>query len=126
MKKEWLAVALLLSVTLGAVLNLHYLKSFTEELDDRVEEAVSQAEAGNWAAAEALTLDAVRDWTSMDKYTHVFIRHGEIDAVTDGFCSLLGTLRSQDPGSLFAAQLALRNRLAELYEMERLTPGSIL
>ena len=126
MKKEWLAVALLVSVILGSVLNLRFLKSFTLALDDRVSSAVSEAESGNWSNAEALAAEAMEAWTGMDKYTHVFIRHGEIDAVTDGFCSLLGTIRSRDSGSLYAAQLALRSRLAGLYGMERITPGSVL
>ena len=62
----------------------------------------------------------------MDKYTHVFIRHGEIDAVTDAFCSLLGAIKSRDTSDIFMAQLTLHSRLNELVEMERVTPGSIL
>ncbi len=126
MRKEWLAVVLLLSVALCAIMNLRLLKSFTRELDVRVNAAATRAYAGDWAAAEALASDAMRDWSGMDKYTHIFIRHEEIDEVTDGFCSLLGTIRCQDTGALFVTQLVLCNRLAELYEMERLTPGSIL
>lgn len=126
MKKEWLAVAILICVTLGSVLNLRFLKSFTQELDAQIGRAVFEAESENWTTAENMAADAMRDWTGMDKYSHIFIRHGEIDAVTDAFCAFLGTLRSRDTATLFAAQLALRNRLAELYEMERVTPGSIL
>jgi hypothetical protein len=126
MKKEWFAAALLIGVILGSAFNLRHLKSITGKLDARVEEAVSAADSGNWTLAETLASGILQDWTRMDKYTHIFIRHGEIDAVTDGFCSLLGAMRSNEPGSLYAAQLALRCRLAELYEMERVTPGSIL
>lgn len=126
MKKEWFAVILLLLVALSAVLNLRYLKSCTQRLDAQVAEAVSQADSGHWAAAEDLARSAMRNWSEMDRYTHIFIRHGIIDEVSNDFCSLLGTLRSKDAGSLFAAQLTLRSHLAELYEMERIKPGSIL
>ena len=126
MKKEWFAIALLICVVLGSVLNLRSLQAFTQTLDAQIEKAVIEADAENWTAAELLTEEAMREWEKKDKYTHVFIRHGEIDAVTDAFCALLGTIRSRDHATLFAAQLSLRNRIAELYEMERITPGSIL
>ena len=126
MKKEWLAVALLAAVVLGSVLNLRFLKSFTAELDGNVADAVTEADAENWASAETLALRALQDWTDMDKYTHIFIRHGAIDEVTSGFCTLMGTIYAKDLPALYAAQLALHDRLTELYEMERVTPGSIL
>lgn len=126
MKKEWFAVALLVLVALGSFLNLRFLKAFTQELDEQVRFAVSKAESGRWTDAEGAASEAMEAWTGMDKYTHIFIRHGSIDEVTDSFCSLLGAIRSREPASLFSAQLALRDRLTELYEMERVTPGSIL
>lgn len=126
MKKEWFAVALLVLVALGSFLNLRFLKTFTQELDEQVRYAVSEADSSRWANAENVAVEAMEAWTGMDKYTHIFIRHGSIDEVTDSFCALLGAIRSKDPASLFAAQLALRDRLMELYEMERVTPGSIL
>ncbi len=126
MKKEWFALLLLLGIILGSVLNLRFLRNFTQELGQEVAEAAEAGEQERWDAAEELAAVAMERWTEADKYTHVFIRHGEIDAVTDGFCSLLGAIRSQDHGSLYANQIALRSRLLGLYEMERLKPGSIL
>ena len=126
MKKEGLAVAIILFVILGSVLNLRYLKSFIHDLDVQTNEAVSEAEAENWITAEELASDVMMQWIKMDKYTHVFIRHGEIDAVTDAFCSLLGAIKSRDTSEIFTAHLTLHSRLNELVEMERVTPGSIL
>ena len=126
MKKEGLAITIILFVILGSVLNLRYLKSLIHELDAQTNEAVSEAEAENWTTSEALASDVMMQWMKMDKYTHVFIRHGEIDAVTDAFCSLLGAIKSRDTSDIFMAQLTLHSRLNELVEMERVTPGSIL
>ena len=126
MKKEGLAIAIILCVILGSVLNLRFLKSLIHELDAQISEAVAEAEAENWIAAEALASEGMTHWINMDKYTHIFIRHGEIDAVTDAFCSLLGAIKSRDASEIFKAQLALHSRLNELVEMERVTPGSIL
>ena len=126
MKKEGLAITIILFVILGSVLNLRYLTSLIHELDAQTNEAVSEAEAENWTTSEALASDVMMQWMKMDKYTHVFIRHGEIDAVTDAFCSLLGAIKSRDTSDIFMAQLTLHSRLNELVEMERVTPGSIL
>lgn len=126
MKKEGLAITIILFVILGSVLNLRYLTSLIHELDAQTNEAVSEAEAENWTISEALASDVMMQWMKMDKYTHVFIRHGEIDAVTDAFCSLLGAIKSRETSDIFMAQLTLHSRLNELVEMERVTPGSIL
>ena len=126
MKKEGLAITIILCVILGSVLNLRYLTSLIHELDAQTNEAVSEAEEENWTTSEALASDVMMQWMKMDKYTHVFIRHGEIDAVTDAFCSLLGAIKSRDTSDIFMAQLTLHSRLNELVEMERVTPGSIL
>ncbi len=126
MKKEGLAITIILFVILGSVLNLRYLTSLIHELDAQTNEAVSEAEEENWTTSEALASDVMMQWMKMDKYTHVFIRHGEIDAVTDAFCSLLGAIKSRDTSDIFMAQLTLHSRLNELVEMERVTPGSIL
>ena len=126
MKKEWFALLLLIAIIFGAALNLRFLRSFTEELEQDVADAADAGEREDWETAETIASASMEYWTGADKYTHVFIRHGEIDAVTDGFCSLLGAIRSQDHGSLYSAQIALRSRLLGLYEMERLKPGSIL
>ena len=126
MKKEGLAITIILFVILGSVLNLRYLTSLIHELDAQTNKAVSEAEAENWTTSEALASDVMMQWMKMDKYTHIFIRHGEIDAVTDAFCSLLGAIKSRETSDIFMAQLTLHSRLNELVEMESVTPGSIL
>ena len=126
MKKEGLAITIILFVILGSVLNLRYLTSLIHELAAQTNKAVSEAEAENWTTSEALASDVMMQWMKMDKYTHIFIRHGEIDAVTDAFCSLLGAIKSRDTSDIFMAQLTLHSRLNELVEMERVTPGIIL
>ena len=126
MKKEWFALLLLSGVILGSILNLRFLRGFTAELEDQVTDACTAAEGGNWAQAEEQAAEAMARWTGSDKYTHIFIRHGEIDAVTDAFCTFIGAIRSRNPDSLYSARLALSAHLAGIYEMERLTPGSIL
>ena len=61
MKKEWFAIALLICVVLGSVLNLRSLQAFTQTLDAQIEKAVIEADAENWTAAESLTEEAMRE-----------------------------------------------------------------
>ena len=126
MKKEWFALLLLAGILLGSAVNLRFLREFTGELEDMVAAAAEAAGEEKWETAAETAAQAMERWTCADRYTHVFIRHGEIDAVTDGFCSLLGAIRNRDRGSLYSAQLSLRARLIGLYEMEQVKPGSIL
>ena len=107
-------------------MNLRYLKSLSGDLTQSVVSASAEAELGNWEKAEAQASAAMDRWTRSDKYTHVFIRHGEIDAITEDFCALLGAIRSRDTGELYASRLSLVSRLENLYEMERFKAGSIL
>lgn len=126
MKKEGFALLLLVAVLVGSALNLRYLKGLSGTLSQQVESVSSAAEQGDWETAENLALASMDLWTGTDKYTHIFIRHGEIDAITDDYCTLLGAIRNQDIGVLSTARLMLLNRFASLYEMERFKAGSIL
>ena len=52
MKKEWFALLLLLGIILGSVLNLRFLRNFTQELGQEVAEAAEAGEQERWDAAE--------------------------------------------------------------------------
>ena len=126
MKKEGFALLLLFVIVSGSVMNLHYLRSLSGELTQCVAFVSAEAARGNWEEAETQASAALEHWSGSDKYTHIFIRHREIDAITEDFCGLLGAIRSRDPGELYAARLSLMLRLENLYEMERFKTGSIL
>ena len=126
MKKEGFALFLLIAIVFGSVINLHYLKSLSFELIQSVVSASAEADLGNWEEAEAQAAAAMGRWTGSDKYTHVFVRHGEIDAITEDFCAVLGAIRGRETGELYASRLSLVSRLENLYEMERFKAGSIL
>ena len=64
-------------------------------------------------------------WDARATYAGIFIRHSEIDAVSDGFYALTGALESDEPRSARTIYAALAEHVDSLYEMERLTLGSI-
>lgn len=68
---------------------------------------------------------AAQDWLGADGYTHIFIRHSEIDSTTDAFFELMSDVRSGDAQSASGAYEKLAAHLDSLYTMERVTLGSI-
>ena len=126
MKRELGALILLLALFGAAAFNIRAADRLTDEIETHLGRSEKALLAGDRAYAETELEAALRIWRSAEHYTHIFIRHGEIDAVTDTFCSLLGAIKSRDTSDIFMAQLTLHSRLNELVEMERVTPGSIL
>jgi hypothetical protein len=90
MKKEIFAVGLLLFLITAAFLNLHYLKRFTDRLLGLTGEAYRCATVGQWEEARRKAEDAEKLWSDADYYTHIVIRHGEVDGTTDGLLRYAG------------------------------------
>lgn len=82
-------------------------------------------EAGQFELAEQELENAAQDWLGADGYTHIFIRHSEIDSTTDAFFELMSDVRSGDAQSASGAYEKLAAHLDSLYTMERVTLGSI-
>ena len=125
MKKEIVALALLLLILAGNVWNQRRLDSLTAELNDLVEEAYASAQEGDRSRAEASAAEAERQWLQADRYTHIFIRHTDIDALAADFCDYLAALTAGDEAEAFSAYLRLRTGLHSLRDMEKLSVGSI-
>ena len=75
-------------------------------------------------AREALD-KALKRWLEADRYTHIFIRHAEIDATADAFYELQSQLLSGE-GDSSAAYDKLRYHLESIRQMEHPSLGSIL
>lgn len=125
MKKEWFAIALLAVIFAGSFWNLRHLSELTEGLLQLTETSFRAADEEDWAIAASAAEAAEKRWTDADPYTHIFIRHPEIDAVTDAFCSYRGAVTGREPGELFGTYLSLCEHLRSLRGMEQLSFGSI-
>ena len=68
---------------------------------------------------------ALRVWRAGEGYSHVFLRHAEIDAVSDAFFALRQGLRAGDGIELGAAYDQLRYHLDCIASMEHVSPGSV-
>ena len=125
MKKELVALALLLLILAGNVWNQHRLETLTSGLETLTEEAYASARKGYWQQAAEAALEAEKRWTDASPYTHIFIRHTDIDALTAAFCDYRGALAGQEEGDILAAYLRLTAGLRRLLAMEKLSAGSV-
>ena len=125
MKKELAAAALLLLILCVSLWNVRHLSLLTDELGSRTGLALSAAESGNWAAAEAASDTLLRRWQDAETYVQVFIRHPDIDAVSDALVSLAGAVRSRDADACRMAAFSISSRLHSIRKSETPSLGSI-
>ena len=93
MKRERWTAGLLAAMLLGSLWNLKHLDGLIERIEDRVTESQAAAEAGSNEQALSALSEARDIWLQASGYTEIFLRHPEIDAVSDAFYELEQQLR---------------------------------
>ena len=127
MKKTVAGSALLALLFIAALLNAHYQRTVLSALIERVDARVfvKQMSSGDLAAALDTLSGALYDWDSWEEYTHIFIRHTDVEDVSAAFYELLSDLCEEDTGSARGSFLSLRHSLETILKMEQPRPGSI-
>lgn len=125
MKKELLAAFILAALTGLAAWNLNHVKELTDSLSSLMCHSYELAFDGFWAQADALAQQGADIWNSSEGYTHIFIRHSEVDLTTDAFGDYLAELYRRDIGGAAGALQKLTAHLESIYEMERITLKSV-
>ena len=125
MKKTVLALGLLLGIALLSLWNLRHLEKLTDELTTAVSAAEKFCRAGDFDAAERTLNKALDRWLGSDGYTHIFIRHSEIDAASDIFYDLRGDILAGDSERAGADAEKLLYHLQSIRSMERISIKSI-
>ena len=126
MKKEIVAGALLLLLLFGSIYNIYVIDKVLFGLEDEVTQAYKAAEAGDFTSAKAQMKSAISHWQGLDGYTHIFIRHTEIDSATDAFFTMLSDISAGDADSAEGSYGLLMAHLESLRTIEHPTFGSIL
>ena len=117
---------LLLLIFAGCLYNVRYVDALTEELLTLADGAVALSEAGDTGNAVRQAEKASALWAEKDGYTHVFIRHSEIDSATDAFCDFLGAISAGEPGEIRGTYERLRAHLTSIAGMEHISFGSVM
>ena len=125
MKKEVFAIVLLISIFVGSLVNLYCLKNLTNELIELVESGAEYASDGNWKEAAQYVEKATDKWAGSDSYTHIVLRHSEINSTTDAFYELLKGIYSENYGDSTGAARMLIDHLTSIAKMEEIRLGSI-
>ena len=125
MSRELAAGALLLLLVTGAWWNIHAVDTLTREIMGDLDVSQAAEEQGDHPAAQAALNKALNRWLDADSYTHIFIRHAEIDSTADAFYELQAQLLSGE-GDSSAAFDKLRYHLDSIQRMEHPSLGSIL
>lgn len=125
MNRELAAGALLLLLMAGAWWNIRAVDRLTGELLAGLDASQAADEQGDHLAAQAALDKALNRWLEADSYTHIFIRHAEIDSTADAFYELQAQLLAGE-GDSSAAYDKLRYHLDSIQRMEHPSLGSIL
>ena len=125
MKRELAAGALLLLLMAGAWWNIRAVDALTGDILAGLDTSQAAEEKGDYLAAQAALAKALNRWLEADSYTHIFIRHGEIDSTADAFYELQAQLLAGE-GNSSAAFDKLRYQLDSIQRMEHPSLGSIL
>ena len=125
MSRELLAFLLILLLILGAWWNIRAVDSLSEDMLSQLELSEHAAEAGDAAQALAGLDMALERWLRADSYTHIFIRHSEIDSTADAFYELRELLLAGELDCCDAAYGKLRYHIISIQQMEHPALGSI-
>ena len=125
MKKEIFALALLLALFALSLWNSHNLDILTGEISELVRQSGSLAEKGDWESAADKAHEAVAMWDEHSSYTHIVLRHSDIDSISDDFYELKSSIFQQEPGvSAGNAEMVIAH-LNSISSIEKLRLGSI-
>ena len=125
MKLELAAGALLLLLMAGAWWNIRAVDTLTGDILAGLDISQAAEEQGDHLTAQAALAKALNRWLEADSYTHIFIRHAEIDSTADAFYELQAQLLAGE-GDSSAAFDKLRYHLDSIQRMEHPSLGSIL
>lgn len=125
MKKEIIFAIILLSFFSLTLLNIKLLENMTTELLTVLEESLESAEKGDWERAIEKANKAEQIWDNADRYTHIVVRHSEIDCTTDALYEFVKALYGEEAGEAKGAYKSLSAHIKSIVSMERISLGSI-
>lgn len=126
MTREIVAALLLVLLFAAALLNIACLDRMIGTILADTDSSRALAEDGDFEAAEKALDKAIARWSAANAYTHIFIRHPEIDSTTDAFFELRQSLSEENADGFPSAFDKLVYHLHSVDEMEHIRLGSVL
>ena len=125
MRKELAAAIILALLLTGVMVNIRVASNIILSLKEDVTAAYQSAEKGDFDRAKPQLDAAIEHWMSLDGYTHIFIRHCEINSTTQAYFQLKSDIYAEDMGAAEGSYGLLMSTLDSLMTMEQLRLGSI-
>lgn len=125
MKKEFSAAALLIIMLCISIINVRYLDGKIADMLEILDTSREYYDAGYYDLAEEHLDEVIKIWMNSDGYTHIAIRHSEIDSATDALYDLKSSVSSNEGGAAAGAFEKVRAHLTSIAKMEHITLGSI-
>lgn len=125
MKKEIAAAIILIVLFAGVMVNIKVSGNIILSLEDDVTAAYESARNGDFDRAKPQLDAAIEHWMSLDGYTHIFMRHSEINSTTEAYFQLKSDIYAEDIGAAEGSYSLLMADLDSLMTMEQISFGSI-
>ena len=125
MKKELIAAVLLAVIFAGVMLNIRASERIVSSLMSEVDAAYAQLKGGDNESAVKTIDRAIERWLMLDGYTHIFIRHSEINSTTEAFFQFKSDIGSGDADAAEGSYGLLSETLRSTMTMEQISLGSI-
>lgn len=125
MKKEIISALLLLLIFSGVLVNIRINERIVSSLINEVDMSYENLKSGNEDKAMQQLDTAIEHWLNLDGYTHIFIRHSEINSTTDAFYGFRSDVGSGDADAASGSYGLLKETLLSLMTMEQISLGSV-
>lgn len=125
MKKELIAAVLLAVIFAGVMLNIRASEKIVLSLMQEVDSSYAQLQSGDNESAVKTIDRAIEHWLTLDGYTHIFIRHSEINSTTEAFFQFKSDIGSGDADAAEGSYGLLSETLRSIMTMEQISLGSI-
>lgn len=109
----------------GVMLNIRASERIVSSLMSEVDAAYAQLKGGDNESAVKTIDRTIERWLMLDGYTHIFIRHSEINSTTEAFFQFKSDISSGDADTAEGSYGLLSETLRSIMTMEQISLGSI-
>ena len=125
MKSEYAAFFIIAAILALALINVNHIENKTLALSEEIELAEKQYFVGDTENAVSGVEESLNAWLSWDSYSHIMLRHSEVDVITDTYYELLSKLEEETDVSPASFE-KLKEALNSIADKERISINSIL
>ena len=125
MKKEIFAFALLAAMIIASLINIGGIVKLTDSLTDTVSKSAEYSGGEDWEKAIYYIEQAIKEWNDNDSYTHIVLRHSEIDTLSDALYEYMSDVYEKNKDAAKGSSAKVLYHIESLTQMERIRFGSI-